>query len=295
MYSGDSWREPAFPQTDRHPVTCVNWDDVQAYVSWLSRRTGSAYRLPTEAEWERAAAGSQPGCDRLGRGTRPDGTCAVGSYGTNAAGLSDMVGNLWEWTSDCWEGDCGRRVVARRLLGTAYAAVPPAWRALQVHPTANRNILPGFSRFEDAGLTLYSSALYILKGGLGGGAPQRPRRCHLRAGAGPTRAGRARRWSRCIVSCCGWYRRGEVPAESEVPAGGPAAGDGPRRARATGRGDVHTRPAAASGVGEPGDREVALPVPAGEGPRASGRAPLRVRGALSRRDRPARRRVAEGG
>ena len=108
---GDSWREPAFPQTDRHPVTCVNWDDVQAYVSWLSRRTGSAYRLPTEAEWERAAAGSQPGCDRLGRGTRPDGTCAVGSYGTNAAGLSDMVGNLWEWTSDCWEGDCGRRVV----------------------------------------------------------------------------------------------------------------------------------------------------------------------------------------
>ena len=92
-------------------MTCVSWDDAQAYVSWLSRRTGAAYRLPSEAEWERAAAGSQPGCDRLGRGTPPDGTCPVGSYGTNAAGLSDMVGNLWEWTSDCWEGDCGRRVV----------------------------------------------------------------------------------------------------------------------------------------------------------------------------------------
>ncbi len=109
--SGGSWRDPGFEQTDRHPVTCVSWDDAQAYVSWLSRRTGAAYRLPSEAEWERAAAGSQPGCDRLGRGTRPDGTCPVGSYGTNAAGLSDMVGNLWEWTSDCWEGDCGRRVV----------------------------------------------------------------------------------------------------------------------------------------------------------------------------------------
>ena len=108
---GDSWRDPGFPQTDRHPVAYVSWDDAQEYVSWLSRRTGATYRLPTEAEWERAAAGSQPGCDRLGLGTRPDGTCPVGSHGSNAAGLSDMVGNLWEWTSDCWEGDCRRRVV----------------------------------------------------------------------------------------------------------------------------------------------------------------------------------------
>ena len=108
---GDSWRDPGFPQTDRHPVACVSWDDAQEYVSWLSRRTGATYRLPTEAEWERAAAGSQPGCDRLGRGTRPDGTCPVGSSGANAAGLSDMVGNLWELTSDCWAGNCGRRVV----------------------------------------------------------------------------------------------------------------------------------------------------------------------------------------
>ena len=108
---GDSWRNPGFRQTDRHPVTCVSWDDGQEYVSWLSRTTGATYRLPTEEEWGRAAAGSQPGCDRLGRGTRPDGTCPVGSSGANGAGLSDMVGNVWEWTADCWEGDCGRRVV----------------------------------------------------------------------------------------------------------------------------------------------------------------------------------------
>ena len=108
---GDSWRNPGFRQTDRHPVTCVIWDDAQEYVSWLSRTTGATYRLPTEEEWGRAAAGSQPGCDRLGRGTRPDGTCPVGSSGANGAGLSDMVGNLWEWTADCWEGDCGRRVL----------------------------------------------------------------------------------------------------------------------------------------------------------------------------------------
>ena len=106
---GYSWRDLGFPQTDRHPVTCVSWDDGQAYVSWLSRRTGAAYRLPTEAEWERAAAGSQAGCYRARSGRR--GTCPVGSYGSNTAGLSDMVGNLWEWTSDCSEGDCGRRVL----------------------------------------------------------------------------------------------------------------------------------------------------------------------------------------
>ncbi len=106
--NGNSWRGPGFPQTDRHPVACVSWDDAQAYVSWLSRTTGVRYRLPTEAEWERAAAGSQRGCD-IER-TETSGTCPVGSYGSNAAGLSDMVGNLWEWTEDCVQGDCGRRV-----------------------------------------------------------------------------------------------------------------------------------------------------------------------------------------
>ena len=90
---GDSWQNPGFSQTDRHPVTCVSWEDAQEYVSWLSRRTGATYRLPTEAEWGRAASGSQPGCDRLGRGSY-EGTCPVGQYGTNAAGLSDMVGNV---------------------------------------------------------------------------------------------------------------------------------------------------------------------------------------------------------
>ena len=97
----DRWLDhDYFLQTDRHPVTVVTWHDAQAYVSWLSRRTGAPYRLPTALEWERAAAASQPGCDRLGRGSRPAGTCQVGMYGSNPAGLSDMVGNVREWTSD---------------------------------------------------------------------------------------------------------------------------------------------------------------------------------------------------
>ena len=111
----DRWRDhDRFRQTDRHPVVYVSWDDAQEYVSWLSRTTGATYRLPTEAEWGRAASGSPTGCgDRYEawRDGSGEGTCEVGTNGTNAVGLSDMVGNVWEWTSDCWEGDCGRRVV----------------------------------------------------------------------------------------------------------------------------------------------------------------------------------------
>ena len=137
--TGDSWREPGFPQTDRHPVTCVNWDDAQAYVAWLSRTTGARYRLPSEVDWERAAAGSQPGCyeDRTGSG----GTCPVGSYGSNAAGLSDMVGNLHEWMEDCWEGDCGRRVLRGGSWGGVENPRPEARSGLRV---GSRRVVLGF-------------------------------------------------------------------------------------------------------------------------------------------------------
>ena len=103
---GDSWRNPGFRQTELDPVTCVSWDDAQDYVSWLSQTTGSTYRLPTEDEWAQAAvaAGSQARC--FGREPR-DGTCEVD---TSEEGLSDMLGNVWEWTAGCWDGDCNRRV-----------------------------------------------------------------------------------------------------------------------------------------------------------------------------------------
>ena len=123
---GDSWRDPGFPQTNRHPVTCMSWEDAQEYALWLSRRTGLTYRLPTDSEWDRAAAGSEPGCydDRTGN----QGTCPVGRFGSNKAGLSDMAGNVSEWTADCWEGDCGRRVIRGGSWDAASAGLLPGAR-----------------------------------------------------------------------------------------------------------------------------------------------------------------------
>ena len=135
-----SWRNPSFPQTDRHPVVCVSWDDAQAYMTWLSRRAGAGYRLPTEAEWERAAAGSQRGCDIERTGNR--GTCPVGSHGSNAAGLSDMVGNLSEWTEDCWEGNCGRRMLRGGSWSGDAARQRPGARG--TYDTDNRSNAIGF-------------------------------------------------------------------------------------------------------------------------------------------------------
>ncbi|MBN2392957.1 MAG: SUMF1/EgtB/PvdO family nonheme iron enzyme [Anaerolineae bacterium] len=101
------------PPADRldHPVTGVSWHDAVAYCVWLSKETGRHYRLPGEAEWEKAARGTDDRrypwgdvwddrCAHVG-GT---GTTAVGSHpaGSSPFGCQDMLGNVEEWTQTLW-------------------------------------------------------------------------------------------------------------------------------------------------------------------------------------------------
>ena len=130
------WRNPGFGQSGRHPATCVNWHDAQAYVAWLSRRTGEAYRLPSESEWVYAArAGTvtwvscgEPGQCRHENGADAS-TAPVGSYAANGWGLHDMPGNVEEWTEDCWKQF--RRRTDSPADGSAWLDGNCGWRAIR--------------------------------------------------------------------------------------------------------------------------------------------------------------------
>jgi formylglycine-generating enzyme required for sulfatase activity len=116
-YRRSEWRNAFDGQTDEHPVVNVSWDDAVAFCQWLSKREDKSYRLPTEAEWEYAC--------RAGTTTRwsfgdnegdlgeyawyednsAEKTHPVGQKQTNAWGLYDMHGNVWEWCADWYAKD----------------------------------------------------------------------------------------------------------------------------------------------------------------------------------------------
>ena len=122
-----NWENPRFEQDDYHPVTCVTWDDTQAYLTWLRNKTGrQSYRLLSESEWEYVArAGTAQrysfmtgensfGTNNIsinnanytssGKGDL-NRTARVGNYSANRFGLHDVHGNVEEWVEDCWHED----------------------------------------------------------------------------------------------------------------------------------------------------------------------------------------------
>ncbi len=98
----------------RRPVIDVNWDDAQAYIKWLSSKTGKPYRLLSEAEWEYCSragtetpysfGGKESDLKRYAWYSANSGgqTHPVGEKLPNEWGLYDMQGNVSEWCKDCW-------------------------------------------------------------------------------------------------------------------------------------------------------------------------------------------------
>ncbi|HME27174.1 MAG TPA: SUMF1/EgtB/PvdO family nonheme iron enzyme [Acetobacteraceae bacterium] len=98
------------------PIHNVSWDDAQLFVTWISRRAGHAYRLPTEAEWEYAARadtatrywwGDHPGtalanCAGCGGTQDPRAPLPVNAFQPNPFGLYGMLGGVAQWVQDCW-------------------------------------------------------------------------------------------------------------------------------------------------------------------------------------------------
>ena len=107
---GGHWRAPGFDQTDRHPVVNVRPEDADAYAAWLCRKTGQAYRLPSEAEWEYAARAGTTTARFWGEAFAggeiyvhtEDSTVPVDGRQPNPFGLHDMLGHVWEWCADPW-------------------------------------------------------------------------------------------------------------------------------------------------------------------------------------------------
>ncbi len=128
-----NWENPGFVQEDDEPVVCIGGAAAQAYVDWLASETGIAFRLPSEAEWEYAArAGTETmrywgdladeGCAFENMADEAaavgldwnrtvgcnDGfahTAPPGSFAPNPFGLYDMLGNVSELTTDCWNNN----------------------------------------------------------------------------------------------------------------------------------------------------------------------------------------------
>ncbi|MGW7574691.1 formylglycine-generating enzyme family protein [Streptomyces sp. NPDC054765] len=130
-----SWTFGAYPaERANHPVWTVAPEDADAYASWLSDRTGRAFRLPTEAEWEYAAAGpgrrTYPWGDRMAEdraNTVESGLITTTPVGVHPAGrgpfgTDDMAGNVEEYVADDYRPYPGGNAVADDLLraGSTY-------------------------------------------------------------------------------------------------------------------------------------------------------------------------------
>lgn len=160
------WSDPDFSHPQQ-PVVAVSWFDAVAYCDWLSRGTGRNYRLPTEAEWERAARGGIEGQPFPWGETPPEslpnyatrwktGPEPVGRYTANPFGLFNMGDNVHEWCSDWYDAGYYARSPERNPQGPANgsrrASRGGSWRHhIKVTRSAARSSIPPEFKYADYG------------------------------------------------------------------------------------------------------------------------------------------------
>lgn len=167
----DGWKDPLFADPDQ-PVVGVNWFDAMAYCDWISRQSKSLFRLPQEAEWEKACRGGAgdvpyawgheaPESLEYFRGKwmapRP-----VAQGPANGYGLFNMGDNVHEWCAD-WHAPDYYAVSPQRNprgpeTGRRRASRGGSWRhAVKATRTAERSSLPPEYRYTDYGFRLARS------------------------------------------------------------------------------------------------------------------------------------------
>lgn len=161
---GFLWQGGWFPAgQESHPVVLVRLEDANSYCAWKGEKVGRRYRLPSEAEWEKAARGidgrifpwgNEWNPDSLNSGDRIGSTTPVSRFpqGRSPFGVYDMVGNVFEWTSTPWDDlPAGRQGKNFVLKGCSWDDLPGTCRASMRHgrPAQSIHILIGFRCVSD--------------------------------------------------------------------------------------------------------------------------------------------------
>jgi formylglycine-generating enzyme len=167
--SPPNWGEPGFDDP-QNPVVSVSWFEAQKYCQWLAGMTGRHYRLPTEAEWERAARGGVEGAlypwDDEPPQARPEyqerwggevkGPLPVGRAAPNPYGIYDLCENVHEWCADWYHADYYAQAPERNPAGPSggerRASRGGSWRHhVKVSRVAARSSIPPTFQYADYG------------------------------------------------------------------------------------------------------------------------------------------------
>ena len=161
------WLDPMFSD-ENQPVVGVSWDEAAAYCQWLSEKTERLVRLPTEAEWERAARGGKEGTlfpwgneppsekHFIGCDPHTGGPAKVGVNEPNDFGLFDMSENVHEWCADYYDYNYYRYSPERNppgpSAGQRRASRGGSWRhRIKFSRCAARSSLPPSFKYADYG------------------------------------------------------------------------------------------------------------------------------------------------